>query len=113
MTLMLHVRKDEATSFDTTHGHTRPATQHDIDNLQRVSQAFAYLKSTINASIIMAMNNAEKIIAGEPLESMTDREMEVYMKVEDYRQELMGERPSKQSTVEGFTMLDQTGGYCS
>lgn len=87
-------------------GH-RPVTQDDVDNLQRVSMAYASLKSHLTASLHQAIGNADNIISGTPEPEMTEDEKRIYHLVEDYRYELMKPTPNKSG--DGFTYLDHNG----
>lgn len=88
----------------------RPATQHDIDHLQRVSIAYAHLVQYLSAFVPSLIQDAENIISGQPHPRMTEDELAAYMDIEDAK---LPKRDLKADKVLEFTFLDHEGNHVS
>lgn len=74
--------------FDKDTRQLRDATQDDLDQLQRIEIAFGHVITGLRALPNEIVREAQRIIADEPVPSMSDHEKTMIMHVEDYRQEL-------------------------
>lgn len=93
--------------FDPRTLSLRPATQDDLDLLTRTKAAFFHLASHLRVLIPQILAECEQMIDGSYQDAveMTPEELEIFMKVEDYRQELLGEMPHKPEDG-GMIVLD-------
>jgi len=100
---MLHIHDPTIITKHNPAG-LRPATQSDIDHLQRVAAAFAHVTPYVMVCAPIMVQEAKDIIAGHALARMTEAEMTEYMLAEDERTGV-----DKPAGAAGLTILDHQG----